>query len=152
MAVLITDTRDRTPVERDRLRKAAQALLDEMGAQDGELSILITDDEGITAINRDYFGRPWPTNVISFSMMDGEFADVNPEAKMLGDVVISADTAASEAKEAGLPAEERFLQLLVHGLLHIFGYDHEAPESDAALMETKSDQLMAMLRREGLVS
>lgn len=122
-----------------------------MGSPDGELSILITDDKTITEINEAYFQRPRPTNVISFSMMEGRFADVNPEAKMLGDIIISMETTIREAGEAMIPVEERFAQLLVHGLLHIFGYDHESPEADARRMEQKSEALMELLKKERLV-
>ncbi len=122
-----------------------------MGSPDGELSILITDDKTIAEINEAYFQRPWPTNVISFSMMEGRFADVNPEAKMLGDIIISMETTIREAGEAMIPVEERFAQLLVHGLLHIFGYDHESPEADARGMEQKSEALMELLKKERLV-
>jgi len=122
-----------------------------LGSPDGELSILITDDANIEKINTAYFSRPKPTNVISFSMTEGAFADVNPEAKMLGDIVISMETAMREAEEAMMPVEERFIQLLVHGLLHIFGYDHESPGSDAEAMEKKSEVLMEMLRKERLL-
>ncbi len=121
-----------------------------MGSPDGELSILITDDERIATINGTYFDRPWPTNVISFSMAEGDFVDVHPGTKMLGDIVISMETAMREAKDAMMPIEERFAQLLVHGVLHIFGYDHETPDADAQRMEEKSEALMEMLKKEGL--
>lgn len=84
-------------------------------------------------------------------MMEGRFADVNPEAKMLGDIIISMETAIREAGEATIPVDERFAQLLVHGLLHIFGYDHETPEADARRMEQKSEALMELLKKERLV-
>ena len=151
MAVLITDDHELLKMPLERLRQTAQALLNELGSPEGELSILITDDGNIAAINRDYFNRPWPTNVISFSMMEGEFADVNPEAKMLGDIVISMETAEREAVEADMPVEENIVRLLVHGLLHIFGYDHEAPDADAERMARKSEQLMEMLEKERLL-
>ena len=151
MAVLITDDRELMKMPLESLRQTAQALLNELGSPEGELSILITDDKNIAAINRDYFNRPWPTNVISFSMMEGEFADVNPEAKMLGDIVISMETAEREAVEADMPVEENIVRLLVHGLLHIFGYDHEAPDADAEGMARKSEQLLEMLKNERLL-
>lgn len=122
-----------------------------MGSPDGELSILLTDDAGIESINREYFNRPRPTNVISFSMVEGEFSDVNPEASMLGDIVVSVETAVREAREAGIPEWERIAELLVHGLLHIVGYDHEAPDADSAAMEARSARLMEMLGSEGLL-
>ncbi len=151
MAVLITDDHELLKMPIESLRQTAQALLNELGRPEGELSILITDDGNIAAINRDYFNRPWPTNVISFSMLEGEFADVNPEAKMLGDIVISMETAEREAVEADMPVEENIVRLLVHGLLHIFGYDHEAPDADAERMARKSEQLMEMLKKERLL-
>ena len=151
MAVLITDDHELLKMPLERLRQTAQALLNELGSPEGELSILITDDGNIAAINRDYFNRPWPTNVISFSMMEGEFADVNPEAKMLGDIVISMETAEREAVEADMPVEENIVRLQVHGLLHIFGYDHEAPDADAERMARKSEQLMETLKNERLL-
>jgi len=122
-----------------------------LGSPDGELSILLTDDAGIESINREYFNRPRPTNVISFSMVEGEFSDVNPEASMLGDIVVSVETAVREAREAGIPEWERIAELLVHGLLHIVGYDHEAPDADTAAMEARSARLMEMLGSEGLL-
>ncbi len=121
-----------------------------MGSPDGELSILITDDKSIAKINGAYFDRPWPTNVISFSMAEGDFVDVHPKTKMLGDIVISMETAMREAQDAMMPVGDRFAQLLVHGLLHIFGYDHETPDADAQRMEKKSEALMEMLKKEGL--
>ena len=122
-----------------------------MGSPDSELSILLTDDAGIESINREYFNRPRPTNVISFSMVEGEFSDVNSEASMLGDIVVSVETAVREAREAGIPEWERIAELLVHGLLHIVGYDHEAPDADTAAMEARSARLMEMLGSEGLL-
>lgn len=150
MAVLITNNQNLLKIQTEQFRKIAQALLNDLDSPDGELSIFITDDENIAEINKAYFNKPWPTNVISFSMIEGEFVDVNPEAKLLGDIVISVETALREAKEADVPAEDRLVMLLIHGLLHIFGYDHETPESDEAMMERKSEEMWGMLEREGL--
>ncbi len=82
-----------------------------------------------------YLHRDRPTNVIAFAMREGPFGDINP--KMLGDVIISLETAANEARQAGLSLTTRFHQLLVHGILHVFGYDHENCEKEAAIMEAK---------------
>ena len=107
--------------------------------------MVIVDDEAIAAVNRQYLQRSGPTNVISFAMREGPFGDIRPE--LLGDVVISADTAQREAEAADMPVNERLTELLVHGMLHLFGYDHETPQADAAAMEEKSRELMDIVGR-----
>jgi len=110
---------------------------------DGEISILIVDDPQIAELNQRYLNRQGPTNVIAFAMREGEFAQVTPN--LLGDVVISADTAAAEAQHCGMRTERRFYELLVHGILHLFGYDHENSESEARRMEEKSRELLELI-------
>jgi probable rRNA maturation factor len=73
----------------------------------------------IAKLNLAYLNHVGPTNVISFPMQEGPFSDMSPD--LLGDVVISADTAHREAVEAGMPMRERFNQLLIHGILHLTG-------------------------------
>ena len=116
-----------------------------MDCPDGELSILIVDDRRIAELNQTYLLHEGPTNVISFSMREGDFGDINPQ--MIGDVVISADTCAREAEQAGIPAERRFDQLLIHGILHLFGYDHVRSQTQAEVMEAKSEALLTLLDR-----
>jgi probable rRNA maturation factor len=121
-----------------------------LGAEGSELSISIVGDRSIRRINRDYLQKDKPTNVISFSLQEGEFGVINPVA--LGDVVISADTAAREAEEGEIPFEERLFFLLMHGIMHLTGYDHErSGTAEADRMEAKEQELFAMLREEGLV-
>ena len=118
-----------------------------MGCSKAELSIVCTNDNGIRRLNHRYLSRDRPTNVIAFAMREGEFADIAPQ--LLGDVVISVDTAVAEAAAAGLSADDRFLQLLVHGILHLLGYDHESDPEQAAQMETKSQWLLKQLADHG---
>lgn len=111
--------------------------------------MVIVDDPQIREINRDYLQRDWPTNVISFAMREGEGGEVHPA--LLGDVVISADTAARDAAEADLPFESELYFLLLHGILHLFGYDHErGSEEDARCMEEKERTLFASIQAEFL--
>jgi probable rRNA maturation factor len=105
------------------------------------------DDLRIAAMNRAYLNREGPTNVIAFPMQEGRFAGLSPH--LLGDVVISVDTAWREARAAGLEPEERLIQLVVHGLLHLCGYDHEQDAAGARRMAAKSRQLMATLKADG---
>ncbi len=118
-----------------------------MGYPDAELSILILDNIGIQGINREYLQRDRPTNVISFAMQEGEGAGLLP--LVLGDVVISAERAATDAAEAGILFEHELWFLLVHGVLHLLGYDHERGSvQDAELMEAKESEIFALLVQE----
>jgi len=116
---------------------------------DGELSLLIVDNDQIQQINRDYLDRDRPTNVISFAMQEGEGGGVQPQ--LLGDVVISAERAAEDAAEADIPFEHELVFLLLHGILHLLGYDHERGTEDQAVeMEEKEREIFALLRHEVL--
>ena len=76
-------------------------------------------------------------------MREGEFPDLTPD--LLGDVVISMDTAAREVQVASMSMERRFNELLVHGILHLMGYDHETSEKDSRVMEEKSREILALI-------
>ena len=115
-----------------------------MGYPDHELSLLIVDDPQIEIINREYLQHEGPTNVISFAMQEGEFSQVSPF--LLGDVVISADTAEKEANLSGISFRQRLIELLIHGMLHLVGFDHEQDEAKAQIMETKSRNLLERVR------
>jgi probable rRNA maturation factor len=121
-----------------------------LGYPDSELSLAVVGDRTIRRLNRDYLERDKPTNVISFAMQEGDFPGLNPA--LLGDVVISADTAAREAAEGGVSFDARLTFLLLHGILHLTGYDHErSGEDEARRMEKKERELFALLEKEGLV-
>jgi len=110
---------------------------------DGELSILIVDDPEIAGLNKRYLNRSGPTNVIAFPMQQGPFRQITPN--LLGDVVISIDTAAREAQEAGISVESRLDQLLIHGILHLLGFDHEKTPEEANRMDRKAEELLELL-------
>jgi probable rRNA maturation factor len=141
MAILIENQQKNHPIRIQRIKAKAQAILNALDCPEGELSILIVDDPRIEELNRTYLNHAGPTNVISFAMQEGEHSGINPD--LLGDVVISADTCAREAQDAEMPFERRFDQLLIHGILHIFGYDHIHSEDEARKMEAKSETLLA---------
>jgi probable rRNA maturation factor len=126
------------------------AILSALGCPDEtELSVSIVGDRAIRIINRDYLARDKPTNVISFSLQEGDCSGINPHA--LGDVIISADTAAREAEASGLEYYERLVFLLLHGILHLCGYDHErSGEAEAKRMRLKERQLFSILKSKGL--
>ena len=124
-------------------------ILNVSGCPDAQLSILIVDDHEIHQINREYLGKDRPTNVISFAMQEGEGSGIQPD--LLGDVVISADTAARDASEAGVPFESELYFLLLHGILHLLGYDHErGTMEDARRMEAREKEVFSLLSEEFL--
>ncbi len=113
-----------------------------------ELSLAIVGDRAIRRLNREYLGKDHPTNVISFSLQEGAFGHLSPA---LGDVVISADTAAREAAAAGISTWERVLFLLLHGILHLTGYDHErSGDAEARRMMKREKELYTLLQRQQL--
>ncbi len=124
------------------IRDKAQRILSALALHDEELSILIVDDSGIEKLNTEYRGKAKPTNVLSFPMREGEPPYISP---LLGDVVISSETNEKEAVEAGITFDERFSQLLVHGILHLIGYDHELSDEDAAAMKEKSLEILIII-------
>lgn len=145
MEVLIEDRQKRHQLHPKNIRTNASRILSALGCPDAQLSILIVDDDQIAEMNQTYLNHAGPTNVISFPMQEGPFSDITPE--LLGDVVISADTAQREAADAGMLLSERFNQLLIHGILHLVGYDHVLPDETAA-MEGKSEELMKLMGKE----
>ncbi len=115
-----------------------------MGYTKVELSIALVDEELMTELNERYRGKKKTTNVLSFSMSEGEFPHLHPE--MLGDVVICVPVAKKEAEESGLTVDERITELLIHGILHLFGFDHERSDEDDKKMRKKTEEILALLR------
>lgn len=111
---------------------------------DSEVSILLVDDLQIEEMNAKYLRRSGPTNVISFSMIEGDFGDINPH--VLGDVVISVETAKRQAIENKSSLEEMVDFLLIHGILHLLGYDHERSDADAQIMEAMEEELLHKIK------
>jgi pyridoxine 5-phosphate synthase len=113
---------------------------------EGEVSLLLVDDREIARYNRQYLGRKGATNVLAFPMGEGLFPEINPF--LWGDVVISTETAWREALDAGISFFDRMAFLLIHGLLHLRGYDHEGSKSKALQMEAKTKEIMNQIQAE----
>jgi probable rRNA maturation factor len=105
-----------------------------------ELSLVLTDDAAIRDLNREHRGKDKATNVLSFPGFDPDEA---PEP-LLGDIVIAYETVAREAAEEAKPIADHFCHLVVHGMLHLFGYDHET-DDDAEVMEAEERRVLARL-------
>jgi len=126
--------------------KTAKFLLALAGRSDAELSILLVDDQHIAELNKTWRRKSGPTNVLSFSLTEGE--DLTRAGNLLGDIVISVDTAAREARKERISVHQRLNVLLVHGLLHLLGYDHEKSDSEAERMFRKERELLLELKRK----
>ncbi|MDH7601467.1 MAG: rRNA maturation RNase YbeY [Armatimonadota bacterium] len=136
--ILIRNEQQRK-VNTQRLRRTARRLLSaENCPEEAEVSILLVDDDTIHELNRQYRGVDAPTDVLAFSQLEGE--DFGSEGELvLGDVVISVDTAARQAEEQGHSLEEELDLLLAHGLLHLLGYDHETPEDERRMFDRQRE-------------
>jgi probable rRNA maturation factor len=141
--ISVLNRQGRVPVDRRKIGAAARRILKTLGYDGYELTVVLVDDREITRLNRRYFRRSRPTNVISFPMMDG--TPVSLRAKILGDVIISAETAQRDAREAGEKAEEEILFLMIHGILHLAGYDHEGSAVERRKMEAKEKEFLESL-------
>jgi probable rRNA maturation factor len=147
--ILISDNQKQVKLDRAGIRHDVRKALEFLGIGERELSLMFVDDEGIRTINRDYLRRDRPTNVIAFSLSEGSFGEVNPE--MLGDVVVSVETAGREANAAGIPVGDAILNLILHGILHLAGYDHEKTAGRARIMSAVQEVLFFELKGYRLV-
>ncbi|THB76134.1 MAG: rRNA maturation RNase YbeY [Desulfobacteraceae bacterium] len=137
-------------VDTSRVHKKIEQILNALEYDGSEISVVIMDNAGIAALNRQYRDIEGPTNVLSFPMQEGDFADITPG--LLGDVVLSAEYAQTEAQEAGITLDERVSQLLIHGILHLIGYDHEQGEDQAKIMEQKSLELIRTIENNTMLN
>lgn len=122
--------------------EAVLAELDLKPANAAELSLLFTDDAHIAVLNRDWRSKDKATNVLSFPAF--EIAPGGPLPAMLGDIVLAFETISSEAVLEEKPFEHHFRHLIVHGMLHLLGYDHETDE-EAEEMEALERRILAGL-------
>jgi probable rRNA maturation factor len=127
----------------DLVRAAAAALAAELDLAASEACVALSSDEQVAKLNKSYRGKAAPTNVLSFPAGPTIPIDEN-EARFLGDVVLALETLQREAGDLGLPIEHHMQHLLVHGLLHLFGYDHEMDE-EARAMESLEVRILKRL-------
>jgi len=129
------------------LRRRARRVLLEMGFVKGDLSLAFVDDGDMRVLNVTYRSIDRPTDVLAFAMSEGPFGDINPG--FLGDVVISTETALRQARRAGRDPDDEIDALLIHGVLHLIGYDHERSPSDARVMRKEERRLRHILHSTG---
>lgn len=106
---------------------------------DKELSILFVNNKKIAQLNKRFFQKDRPTNVISFSYMDGLFSEA------MGDIVVSLEKTSEEARQLSIPFYERLFALIVHGILHILGFDHVDSRNEARRMRYREKKLLNLV-------
>jgi probable rRNA maturation factor len=145
MPISIINRQNKLRIDLAKLRRSLKRLMKELRCEDGEISLVLVDDNQIREMNKIYLKRDYPTNVISFAMTEGQFSHVNP--LLLGDIILSVETAYRDAISTNIDFMDEVEFLLIHGLLHLRGYDHEGTRADMAQeMKNKERELFSLLR------
>ena len=140
-------------VDEGRVRRIVQTVLKAEGAAPPyEVSLVFTDSETLKQLNRDYRGLDEPTDVLAFYMLPQKeeaapFALPPDGVTRLGEVIISYPQAAEQAREQGHSPEKELALLVIHGILHLLGYDHEEPEGASKMRERERELLERCLAR-----
>jgi len=140
---VILNRQKKHKIDTRRASRVLKRLMKLLQCEDRDVTVVYLDDDGIRHFNRTYLGKNSPTNVLSFSLREGDFGDLNPE--LLGDILISVERAVDEASRALLPTEHVLDYLTIHGLLHLLGYDHEISRKAAGDMRKKEEELFFIL-------
>ena len=151
MKTLIENRQRSVKLDFRRIRHTVREAAKHLGCAEREVSLLFVDNAAISEINRQYLNRPGPTNVISFSQTEGDFGHITP--LLLGDIVISAERAVSDAQAGNLDVNDEIDFLVIHGLLHLLGYNHEgSDEREAMQMREMENEIFKKLRGFGVES
>lgn len=145
MSVLFSgppETVDPKSLDPELLERRAAQILAQIGHAESELSLSLVDDPTIAELNLSYRKLDRPTDVLSFSLLEGEEATYR--GNLLGDVVISVETAAIQAQEQGVTLDEELARLLIHGVLHLVGHDHMESE-ETQRMQAEERRLSEVL-------
>ena len=133
----------RVTFDQARLDRLARAILSSVGEASAELGIMFVGDQRMRSLNRQYRGKDRTTDVLAFAMREGPRSSPG----LLGDVVIAVPTAARQAKQGQRSLDEELTVLLVHGILHLCGYDHERSEKKARRMHRRERMILRSLAR-----
>src|SRR5215470_10431971 len=124
-------------IDKGRAAELSRAVLDHIGLTDAVLTIIFIRDHAMRRLNRDYRGIDSTTDVLSFAYHEGDGAPGADETRHIGDVVISVETAQRYAQELGLSFDREIEHLVIHGALHLAGYDHETDNGEMKRLERK---------------
>lgn len=123
MKLQIRNNQNKIKIDKRKIRGTVLKILKILDCADKEISLSFVDDENIKQLNKQYMGRDKATNVISFSLREGEYGNINPQ--ILGDIIISIETAQRDAIKENLTVTQGLEFLIIHGILHLLGYNHE---------------------------
>lgn len=124
--------------DRRALVTRSEGLLAALDQPDAELSLSLVDDATMAEMNERFRGREGPTDVLSFSLVEGEHAE--HRGALLGDVIVDWEVASRQAATIGHSLDDELLRLVIHGTLHLLGFDHEQP-AEARVMEARELEL-----------
>lgn len=144
MSVLVRSRLRRVKIDQSRLTRVAEAALSMIGERTADSGVLLIGDRSMRRLNRQYRKKDRTTDVLAFSMRE---VPAPPPSTLIGDVVISIPTAAKQANQLGRSLDEELIALLVHGILHLCGYDHERSERDARRMRQRERWVLRRLGR-----
>ena len=123
MKLQIDNNQNKIKINKRKIRSTVLKILKILDCANKEISLSFVDDEKIKKLNKQYLGKDKPTNVISFPLQEGEYSDINPN--IIGDIVISTETAQRDALRGNLTISQEIDFLIIHGILHLLGYNHE---------------------------
>jgi probable rRNA maturation factor len=123
------------------VRELSEAICAALALEDVSISVILTDDDCIRSVNNQYRAKDRPTDVISFAYREDPFPEAETEMEELGDIYLSLERAAEQAVEYEVTLKEEVKRLLIHGILHLIGYDHERSAEDEETMRAKEEEV-----------
>lgn len=147
MEILINNEFPEIKVDARKIEQQIGKVLTSLDCNEHEISILFIGDQGIRDLNHQFRGIDRPTDVLSFPQISEDELEI-PGALVLGDVAISLETARCQSEEHGLSFEEELTLLLIHGILHLLGYDHEISDQEEERMRSKTRELFSLIYPE----
>jgi probable rRNA maturation factor len=140
MKLQIENSQSKIKIDKRMIRSTVLKILKTLDCADKEISLSFVDDEKIKQLNKQYLGKDKATNVLSFSLLEGEYGHINPH--VLGDIIISVETAQRDALYGKLTIDQEMDFLIIHGILHLLGYNHEnTTEKETKIMRQKEKDL-----------
>ena len=141
--IYIKEENSKLPVSPEKLRLITQSVFSMTNSRKRDVSLVVCNDKFITTLNKKYRNRDFPTDVLSFSMDEGKGHHF--ESPILGDIIISIDTAQTQAEMLHTTLQEEFFILYIHGLLHLLGYTHDSKEEENKMMSMTSKILSEVM-------
>lgn len=126
---------------KQQIRKTAAAAAERLDLKNTSITIIVSGDAYIRTINREFRGHDEPTDVISFSNRENPFPSPDSGQEEIGDIYISIERAQRQALECHVSLPDEMKRLVIHGMLHLVGYDHERSDEDEETMLQKEDEL-----------